>query len=74
VAYGDLDADGTMEFVVAWNGGGGVQLRNRAGEIIWKRRDANVWHVEIVDTDNDGKAEIVHSNASGHLVIRDQQG
>ncbi len=74
VAYGDVDGDGRMEFAIAWNGGGGIQLRDRDGHDLWKQDDANVWHAEIVDTDNDGTPEIVHSNVSGALIIRDRRG
>ena len=30
--------------------------------------------VEIVDADGDGKAEIIHSNASGELTVRQPDG
>jgi hypothetical protein len=74
LAAGDLDGDGVADFVAGFNGGGGVQRLDKNGKPRWQQPDANVWHVEIVDTDGDGKAEIVHTNASGQFTIRDQNG
>ena len=69
-----MDNDGVVEFVVGHNGGGGVRLLDRNGEEKWRQPDANVWHVEVVDTDGDGVLEIVHSNAEGQITIRDANG
>jgi hypothetical protein len=74
LAAGDVDGDGVPEFVVGYNGGGGVRLLDAAGKERWRKGDANVWHVEVVDTDGDGKAEIVHSNAAGAMTVRDATG
>ena len=72
---GDLDADGTAEIVVGFNGGGGVRLLNSAGEFLWRKDGGgNIWHTEIADLDNDGRGEIYHSNASGRLVVRSFRG
>lgn len=71
---GDLDGDGKPEFVVGFNGGGGVRLLNGVGKVEWQEADRNVWHVEIIDTNGDGTPEIVHSNASGQITIRDWRG
>ncbi|NOR53079.1 MAG: hypothetical protein GQ536_03200 [Candidatus Aminicenantes bacterium] len=71
---GDLDGDGTLEFVVGFNGGGGVHLLDKDGKKQWIEPDANVWHVELVDTNQDGRLEIVHSNAAGQIRVRDSQG
>lgn len=73
-AAGDLDGDGIAEVVVGFNGGGGVHLLNAKGQKLWGVPDGNVWHVEIVDTDGDGKNEIVHSNAAGKVTVRDSEG
>jgi hypothetical protein len=74
MAAGDLDGDGIPEFVVGYNGGGGVQLLDAEGRERWRRSDANVWHVEILDADGDGQFEIVHSNAAGQLTLRGADG
>jgi hypothetical protein len=74
LAAGDVDGDGIPEVAVGYNGGGGVHLHDAAGTRRWRQDDGNVWHVEIVDTDGDGRPEIVHSNAAGQLTIREADG
>jgi hypothetical protein len=74
MAAGDLDGDGLPEFVVGMHGSGGVRRLNRSGGVDWQEADSNVWHVEIIDTDGDGMLEIVHSNASGQITVRNQAG
>lgn len=74
MAAGDIDGDRLMEFVVGFNGGGGVHLLDENGKQTWKKRDGNVWHVEMVDANSDGHLEIVHSNAGGQLTVRDGEG
>lgn len=74
MAAGDLDGDGIVEFVVGFNGSGGVHLLDRTGRKLREHSDGNVWHVEVTDTDGDGKPEIVHSNAAGELTVRDGAG
>jgi len=74
LAAGDVDGDGLPEFVVGYNGGQGVHLLDATGKARWAETDSNVWHVDIVDTDGDGKAEIIHSNAAGQLTVRDARG
>jgi len=74
MAAGDIDGDGFLEFVVGFNGGGGVHLLDRHWKKKWSKSDGNVWHVEITDTNGDGKPEIVHSNAAGVIVVRDKDG
>jgi hypothetical protein len=74
MAGGDLNGDGQPEFAVGYNGGGGVHLVDSTGRPIWRQDDGNVWHVEIVDTDGDGRPEIVHSNAGGQVTVRDATG
>ena len=74
MASGDLDGDGLAEFVVGYNGGGGVHLLDGNGLQKWQQSDGNVWHVEIVDTDGDGSPEIVHSNTAGQITVRDATG
>lgn len=74
MAAGDLDGDGALEFVVGFNGGGGVHLLESDGKKQWTQPDGNVWHVETADTDGDGRLEIVHSNARGEIKVRDARG
>jgi hypothetical protein len=74
MAAGDVDGDGKLEFAVGFNGGGGVRLLETDGQMVWKKPDGNVWHVEMVDTNRDGMIEIVHSNAAGQITVRDGKG
>lgn len=71
---GDVNGDGKLEYAVGFNGGGGVHLLNSSGKKMWSYSDGNVWHVEMVDTDGDGRPEIVHSNAAGMLTVRNAAG
>lgn len=73
-AVGDLNGDGKLEFAVGFNGGDGIHLVDENGKKLWEKPDGNVWHVEIVDIKNDGKPEIVHSNASSEIVVRNKEG
>lgn len=74
MSAGDLDGDGIPEFVVGFNGDGGVHLLDKNGKKKWRQPDGNVWHVEMVDTNGDGTPEIVHSNVAGEIIVRDGQG
>jgi hypothetical protein len=73
-AVGDLKGDGKLAFVAGFNGGAGIHLLDQAGKKIWEKPDSNVWHVEMVDANDDGALEIVHSNASLQLTVRNRQG
>jgi hypothetical protein len=72
--FGDVDGDGVSEFAVGMNGSGGISLLNHAGSELWNRIDGNVWHVEMADINNDGKQEIIHSNGSGRVIMRNNVG
>ncbi len=74
MASGDLDGDGVPEFIVGFNGGGGIHLLNNLGKKLWDFHDGNVWHVEIGDLDGSGQKKIVHSNAGGYITVRDIRG
>src|SRR5260370_410489 len=71
---GDLDGKGILQVVIGFNGGGGVVLVDGEGKKIWQRADGNVWHVETLDINGDGRKEILHSNARGQLLVRDREG
>lgn len=77
MASGDINGDGLDEFVIGFNGDRGICALDKNGKKIWETNDmctGNVWHVEIADTNRDGKPEILHSNAGGFLTIRDMKG
>ncbi len=74
MASGDINGDGNVEYVVGFNGGGGIHLLDSQGKKQWEFSDGNVWHVEIADLDGDGRKKIVHSNAAGEIKVRDSQG
>jgi hypothetical protein len=71
---GDVNGDGKLEFAVGFSGGDGVHLLDSGGHKLWQRPDSNAWHVELVDTNGDGKAEVVNSNARGEMTVRDAGG
>lgn len=70
----DVDGDGVLEFAVGLNGSGGVHLLDGNGKRIWRKSGGNIWHVECLDLDGDGATEILHSDASGNLIVRDGNG
>jgi hypothetical protein len=70
----EFDQDGKSTFVVGFNGGGGIVLLNSQGKEIWHKPEANVWHVESLDVDGDGRREILNSNAGGQLQVRNMHG
>lgn len=74
IASGDMDGDGVLEFAVGYNGGGGVRLLDHASKQIWRKTGLNVWHIEVLDTDDDGSLDIVHSNAAGEMTVRNKDG
>ena len=71
-----LQANGSdgRRFVVGLNGGGGIRLLDETGREQWSMSDGNVWHVESLDFLGGGREQILHSNASGELVVRDSGG
>jgi hypothetical protein len=71
VAAGDIDGDGVDELVAVWDG---VELFNRDGGRVWQQQwEGPIFQIEVVDTDGDGKAEIIQSGG-GNLIIRDGRG
>lgn len=73
-AAGDLDGDGRDEFALGFNGSGGLQLLDDSGSLRWKEEGANLWHVEMGPTETGGPTRLIHSNAKGHITIRDKNG
>jgi hypothetical protein len=73
-AGGDLDGKGHFQVVIGFNAGGGIVLVDGEGKKIWQKMDGNVWHVETLDINGDGRREILHSNARGQLLVRDGSG
>lgn len=74
MAAGDVDGDGIVDFIAGFNGSGGVRRLNKIADVQWTKPDGNVWHVEIVDTDGDGKSEIVHTSTNPQATVRDAGG
>jgi|SRR5208282_2010777 hypothetical protein len=70
---GDVTGDGKLSVVIGFNGGG-IVLLDGQGKELWKREESNVWHVETLDTNGDGREEILHSNAKGQLIVRNGNG
>jgi len=71
---GNLLEDGSLSVVMGLNGGGGLVLLDSRGQRLWKKEEHNVWHVETMDTNGDGREEILHSNAKGQLFVRNANG
>lgn len=70
----DFDGNGQFHVVIGFNGSGGILLLDNEGKKIWQKPDGNVWHVETLDVNGDGRKEILHSNARGQLLVRDGNG
>lgn len=73
-APGDVLGDGKLSVVIGFNGGGGIALLDGQGHSVWNKREGNVWHVETLDIEGNGREEILHSNAKGQLLVRDAKG
>lgn len=71
---GGFDGKGNLQVVIGFNGRGGVVLVDGEGKKVWQKPDTNVWHVETLDINEDGRIEILHSNAGGQLLVRDAGG
>jgi hypothetical protein len=71
---GDVYGDGRLSVVMGLNGGGGLVLLDSQGHTLWKKEESNVWHVETLDTNGNGRREILHSNAKGQLLVRNTNG
>jgi hypothetical protein len=70
----DLYGNGKLSIVIGFNGGGGIALFDGRGKRLWKKEERNVWHLETLDANGDGREEILHSNARGQLLVRNANG
>jgi tetratricopeptide (TPR) repeat protein len=71
----DLDADGGPDFVLGMNGAGGIRRLDAHGHGVWSAPARNVWQLEIAELDASSPGlEILHSQASGKLVLRAADG
>ncbi|MCK4904834.1 VCBS repeat-containing protein [bacterium] len=64
VVPGDIDGDGKLEFAVYYRYGDGIVLLDSEGNTIWQHPILAIGHLEIIDLDEDGKAEIIYSNSN----------
>ena len=64
VKYGDINKDGKIEFVVFYDFGKGIQLFDDAKNLKWEYPIYSLGHLEIADTGEDGKNEIIFSNGN----------
>jgi hypothetical protein len=73
-APGDMSGDGTLSVAIGFNGDGGITLLDGQGKTLWNKGETNVWHIEMLDRNGDGREEILHSNAKGQLLVRNAKG
>jgi|GEM_PF-2685868 len=73
MACGDLDGDGTLEFVSGMNSRGGLFVFDDDGTVLQRHDAVNVFSVGVLDVDGDGAVEIVHSDQGG-LAVRAADG
>lgn len=74
MACGDVIKGGRAEFVVGFNGGGGLHLLDADGKKLWRKPGGNIWQVNTCDVYEDGSTEIIHSDAGGNLTVRNNDG
>jgi hypothetical protein len=71
MAVGDMDGDGTMEFVLLYNG---LEMLDGAGLVKWsKPSDVPNYKIAIGDIEGDGKPEIINTGWGG-CFISDAKG
>ena len=71
---GDVAGNGKLEVVIGFNGNGGLVLVDGEGKKVWQKTGWIVWHVETLDTNGNGRKQILHSNARGQLLVRSASG
>ena len=70
---GDPSGPDAYSIGIAQIGLGGLLLFNQSGQL-WAVSQPNVWHVEFLDVNSNGRDEILHSEGQGHLIVRDSTG
>ena len=70
---GEPSGPGAYSIGIAQIGLGGLLLFNQSSQL-WAISQPNVWHVEFLDVNSDGRDEILHSDGQGHLIVRDSTG
>jgi len=74
LAAGDLDGDGGLDLVVGLPGRAGLQRLDGDGHPVWTRPSVDPRWVELVDVDDDGRLEILHTRLGDVVVLRDDRG
>ena len=76
VRHGDVDGDGKPEFAILHNYKKGIQLIDEDSQMLWKHSVLSLGCLVITDIDNDGKAEVIYTNANnaGQFTFLDATG
>lgn len=71
----DLDADGTDEVIVGYNGGTGVHVLDSGGRLLWKSTAiGNVWHVCAGNVWGEETSQVVAASAAGGVHVFGNDG
>ena len=70
---GDLDGDGTVEYVAAHYGSKGLVMLDSSLNTIWEKPSVHVHRLELVDVDSDARKEIAYSRRS-EVGLMDRDG
>jgi hypothetical protein len=66
----DLDGDHIDEVIVGFNGGTGMHVLDRNGQLLWQSAGiGNVWHVSAGDVVGNGKPQVVTTSALGRVHV-----
>jgi outer membrane protein assembly factor BamB len=72
---GDLNADGSDEVIVGYNGFTGLHVLDATGKLQWKSTAIlNVWSVCAGDVLGEGKPQVVTTSAAGKVQLFDAGG
>jgi hypothetical protein len=63
-SFGDVDGDGKAEIAVFYRYRQGIQLMDSDGNVKWTHPVNALGHLEIIDTNGDGRAEIIYDNSN----------